>query len=138
MSQVFVMKKVRRQLRGPRSRAGDRLGESGSIQGDKFSPSTLGFDLVIDRRAIADGHIRYAPAMQGWIHFDFGCYLGGSKGFLQLDLGIRLALVVIRRDPEIRASFDLRCEQMRAIGFVGYQASAVERSARANTIGQCG
>src|SRR5229473_4666283 len=87
-----------RQFRGPRSRAGDRLGESRPIQGDKFSPSTLGFDLVIDRRAIADGHIRYAPAVEGWIHFDFGYYLGGGKGFLQLDLGIRLTLVVVRRD----------------------------------------
>src|SRR5216684_3758810 len=101
MSQVFVMKKVRRQLRGPRSRAGDRLGESGSIQGDKFSPGTLSFDPVIDRRAIADGHIRHAPSMLGWIHFNFGYYLGGRKDLLQLDLGVGLTLFVVRRDAEI-------------------------------------
>src|SRR6266404_9377359 len=92
-----------------------RLGESRSIQGDKFSPGTLSFDLVINRRTIAHGHIRHAPSMLGWIHFNFGYHLGGGKGFLQLDLGIRLTLVVVRRDPEIHASFDLRSEQMRAI-----------------------
>src|SRR6266853_6036435 len=120
--------RVTQNLAAPRIRhsAGDRLGESRSIQGDKFSPGTLGFDLVIDRRAIADGHIRHAPSMLSWIHFNFGYNLGGRKGFLQLDLGIRLTLVVVRRDPKIHTSLDLRCEQMRAIGFVGYQAPTME------------
>src|SRR5438445_1802074 len=121
--------RVPQNLAAPRIRdsSGDRLGESHSIQGDKFSPGTLSFDLVIDRRAISGGHIRHAPSMLGWIHFNFGYYFGGGKGFLQLDFGIRLTLVVIRRDPEIHTSFDLRREQMRAIGFVGHEASAVER-----------
>src|SRR5229473_1486596 len=105
MSQVFVMKKVRRQLRGPRSRAGDRLGESRSIQGDKFSPSTLGFDLVIDRRAIADGHIRHAPSMLGWIHFNFGHDLGGRKSFLHLYLSIRRPPVFTLLHYEMLFSF---------------------------------
>ena len=51
-------------------------------------------------------------------------------------LRIRLALIVIRRHRRNTLGLDLRREQMRTIGFVGHQASAVERRARANTVGQ--
>src|SRR5580700_237161 len=74
--------------------------------------------------------------MQGCIHFDFDGNLGGCKGLLQLIFGIRLTLIVVRRDPKIDSCLDLRREQVRAIGFIGHQASAVERCARTNAIGQ--
>ncbi len=63
---------------------------------------------------------------------------GGYERFFEFVLGVRLRLIVAHRDTEIHFRFDLRREQMWAIGLVGDQTAAVERSAGAYAIGQRG
>src|SRR5262245_37310458 len=75
--------------------------------------------------------------MQGVpIHLNFGRNVGGPERFLQLVFGVWLTRVVIRRHAEIHTSLYFRREQVRTIGFIGYQTAAVERRAGAYSIGQ--
>src|ERR1051325_9636987 len=69
----------------PGSEARDPLRET-FVQRHQLAPRALGFHLVVERRAILDRHVRYAPAVSGRIDFDLRRNARLRKALAQLVL----------------------------------------------------
>src|ERR1700719_3924390 len=94
--------------------AGAQSNQRALVQRDQFVPRALRLWFVVDGISRLQRHVPDAPAMQrAWVDFDFRRTLGCVKRFIQFGLRVRLFLVVVGGDPEVKLSLDLRNEQMR-------------------------
>src|ERR1017187_3347764 len=102
-------------------------GESRPVQRQQLAPGALGVGLTVNRITVLHRHVRYAPAvLRARIDLDFRRYFRRSECFSQFVFRIRLTHVVVCRDCDVQSRLDPRREQMRAVGLVGHQASAME------------
>jgi len=109
------------------------LAERALVEGQQFSPGAFGTGLVVDLAA-GDG-----PAViASLIDLDGGRAMSGGEGGFELVLRGRIALVVVGGDGAKHFGLYLGDQQVRAIGLIGHQASAMKGSGCAHTPGQRG
>src|SRR3984957_1987774 len=106
------------------------LGEVPFIECRQFGPCSLCACLVVDLAAA------HRPAViAALIDLNRCLQMRCREGLFELVLGRRIALVVVVCDRAKNLGLHLRNQQVRAIRFVGYQATTVKGSSRSDALG---
>ena len=110
-----------------------RLGEITFVECEEFGPGAFGSGFVVD---LAAAH--RPTVIAAVVNLDRCGEMRCGKGGFECALGGGIALVVVVGDRTENFGFHLRDEQVRTVGLVGYETSAMEGGCGADAVGGSG